>query len=709
MLYDDNVTIDDTSRSVQIGAFFVSVGATIDDFITQTRYTSSDFGFGGSTSSPQPDDTVKQMLADIGEFDTAMTATFMSRTKCRDTTLGGSNVINPRPQYCEFDDVAHNITGRVSRGQGRNSFGGYPMGRVYSRAFDDNDVILWLTMGIPVYNRITAFYANAVNDSAATMANQGIAYTVASDIGSLLLAPTAFVMRAPGLAVEWAARLFEYDKQPITRYYDFQGQMPAYYRYVNAMLRKIAVNLGFIDAPDKPFPDQQDSPATNGTAQTAQESVGNPATAAIRGTPDYISHLQLDVGRILMRRMHYQYGAQINLNACATDALLGQKNYQSSIITSFAGTLAQNASAYYENMQNGTDNKSGTTTKQGVVVPDDTTDDTTKGQGNLRTWSDEALDGFKIAAHPSMYIPLTYIGLRVERTHGMTETQSNTYQKSAIESAVNEKIGKAKSGMFDTMYGKFMNFPVVSEIGNAAAGLAAGAADILGLSGVTALLSGAGYLDIPLEWTDSKFSRNYSFRVNLESPGGDTLSILQSVLYPYSFLFCASTPRATGNSSYTSPYLVRAYCKGLMSVPLGAIGQMTVTRGEDAHSLSVDRLPMRMTIDFTIEDLTQNMYMSFDSDTSIKSLLIGNNSNYSEYIDTLTAADINTRYGWEAQRKRWRLFLGGILQYKNSPTMLGMGAGSSTMVRILNAATGLVGPVPHGVAPTTMQPGSNPQ
>lgn len=699
MIYDTTFTVNDRDAGWRYGSFFVTVGPALEDFVSQTKFTTSDFQFGGSPTSPTPDATVTEMLANIGQFDQAMTNSYMTRSNCRDTTLGGNEVINPLPQYCEFDDVANPLTDATK-------YGGYPMGRKYQEAFDNNNFILWMSFGIPVYNYLSAFYTNAVNDTAATAANRGVAYVVANTIGSLLAAPTALAIRAPALALDWVSRIFNYDDAPITRYSDFQSEMPMYYRFVNAMLIKIGTNLGFLDAPDT-IASAQTTTVVKGTADTAQNTNASPSTNLIRGTPDYISKLQLDVGRILMRRMLYQYGNTVDINSVATDRLLGATSYGGSSF-SLVGTLAGAVEQYVGGGSNAAAQTTGQTDKQGQTIPPDPSADSTSNV--LRNWTAAMQNGIAIGAHPSMYLPLFYIGVRIERGQAVTETLQNTYKKSDVQRTLNSGIQAEREKFFTFGHGKIANVPglnaILDTVGQAVGGLANGVTSTLGLSGLTSLLTGAGMIDIPEEWEDSTFNRNYHFSVTLRAESGDSLTILQSIFYPFSFLWAGACPRGTGDASYTQPFLCKAYCKGLLSVPLGAIDQMTITRGDDAFGYSIDRLPMEMRIDFTIRDLTGIMYMAYDNETSLTSLVIGNNSNYSEYIDTITAMDWNQRFGWTAQRRRWRNFLNGWLQNKLNPVMLGMGVGSNTMVRVLNRAGGLIGVTPVGIGTGGTQAGS---
>lgn len=721
MIYDANQILEDLSPSWQSGTFFVGIGDSFTSYVAQTRFANSDYQFGGTDQNPSVNAAIGTILADQGQFGNHMTQTFMTKGKCRDTQLGGSDVINPLPQYCEYDDIPMEDNGLNG--------GADPMGRVYSTNFDDNYFILWMSFGIPIFNNLAAFYKNAINDSAATIANKGVAYVAAEAIGELLAAPTALFIKAPIMAFDWATRVLEMTDAPITRYYDFQSQMPMYYRYVNALLLKIGVNLGFLNAPDSysNYNDQRDAlknynsqtGTTNsnsqttggsGTAQTQQQSNSTSALEIEPGTPEYISQLQLDVCQILHRRMMYTYGANVvDPKLMSTNGLLGAAGAPNKDF-SLVGTLINAASSVYNGLTSNTADQADSqqqTDKQGNAIPDNTS--TSTSTDNRPTFVKNVIDGLKIGAHPEIYLPLYYIGVRVERGAAVSETISNEFGDSSIKSTLNSYIQNFRDGAFSLANGNIVNIPGVSAalggILGAAKGLVSGAANMLGVSGLTALATGAGIIDIPMEYKNSSFARDYHFQVTLNAESGDDLTILQSVFYPFAFLLTAALPRGTGDASWTSPFLCKSYCKGVMSVPLGGIERMTITRGDDVYGYSVNRLPMKMIIDFTIRDLSGVMYMAYDSSTSAEALLIGNNSTYSEYIDTITAMDWNQRFGITAQIRRWRTFRAMLLHNKLNPTLMGMGLGSNKLFRLFNAVTGAVGTVPTDYAnPTRSAP-----
>lgn len=150
--------------------------------------------------------------------------------------------------------------------------------------------------------------------------------------------------------------------------------------------------------------------------------------------------------------------------------------------------------------------------------------------------------------------------------------------------------------------------------------------DILGGSnilsnvlGQATTVIGGGKLIFPKIWSDSSFSRSYSCSMKLISPAGDKLSIFLNVLVPIYHLLGFCLPRQSANQAYFSPFLVRAYYKGLFNVDMGIISSLSITKGEEGE-WSIDGIPTVANVNFEIEDLYSGMYMSpfsFDNDYSI--------------------------------------------------------------------------------------------
>lgn len=125
---------------------------------------------------------------------------------------------------------------------------------------------------------------------------------------------------------------------------------------------------------------------------------------------------------------------------------------------------------------------------------------------------------------------------------------------------------------------------------------------------VQTILSG-GRMVFPEIWSDSSFSRSYRCSVKLISPSGDKLSIFYNILVPIYHLLAFVLPRNSSGQSFYSPFLVRAYYKGIFNVDMGIITDMNITKGSDGE-WTTDGLPTTAEISFEIKDLYDVLSMS---------------------------------------------------------------------------------------------------
>lgn len=151
------------------------------------------------------------------------------------------------------------------------------------------------------------------------------------------------------------------------------------------------------------------------------------------------------------------------------------------------------------------------------------------------------------------------------------------------------------------------------------------------------IISG-GRMAFPEIWSDSSFSRSYRITVKLNSPSGDKLSIFYNILVPIYHLIAFVLPRNSTGQTFYSPFLVRAYYKGIFNIDMGIITDMSVSKGSDGE-WTPDGLPTTAEVSFEIKDLYDALSMSRADDDKDKGIL----SNISEldYIANSCGININ--------------------------------------------------------------------
>ena len=128
------------------------------------------------------------------------------------------------------------------------------------------------------------------------------------------------------------------------------------------------------------------------------------------------------------------------------------------------------------------------------------------------------------------------------------------------------------------------------------------------IDGATTVISG-NQMIFPDMWESSTNSKSYSLSFYLAAPYGDTLTVYLNTWVPLIHLMCYTLPRQTKNSpnAMTSPFLIRAFCRGMFSCKMGIVESMTIDKTE---SVNVDGLPSRIKVNMYIRDLYNYLAIS---------------------------------------------------------------------------------------------------
>lgn len=155
---------------------------------------------------------------------------------------------------------------------------------------------------------------------------------------------------------------------------------------------------------------------------------------------------------------------------------------------------------------------------------------------------------------------------------------------------------------------------ITSSLSTALTSVAGGIVGSLSNQGVNTLLNG-GKIIFPEMWANSSYDKSYSIDIKLRSPDHDNLSIFLNILKPYCKILALTMPRQTVRNDvgdpngYSSPFLVKAYSKGLFSIDMGIITSLSVTKGAEC-CWNDDGLPTQIDISIEIKDLYKHLAMS---------------------------------------------------------------------------------------------------
>ena len=148
-----------------------------------------------------------------------------------------------------------------------------------------------------------------------------------------------------------------------------------------------------------------------------------------------------------------------------------------------------------------------------------------------------------------------------------------------------------------------------------------------------------GKLIFPEIWQDSHYMKSYNVTIKLRCPNPDPVSWYFDIWAPLAHLLPLVLPKQAGVNGYISPFLVRAYFKGLFNCQMGIITNMTVSRGEMGN-WTLNGLPASVDVTFTIKDLYSVLSITRES-LSSDQFTIMKNIGILDYVANICGININ--------------------------------------------------------------------
>ena len=284
-----------------------------------------------------------------------------------------------------------------------------------------------------------------------------------------------------------------------------------------------------------------------------------------------------------------------------------------------------------------------------------------------------------------------FVGWRVDKTES-GETFSNSTQDSSLAAKLNQEVQAKRDASSGEANGEGITAKAlkwgrqISGVKKAIKNFTSGG----GLeSAITYLAAGNGYFDLPKQWGGSGgMSRSINLSMKLRSKtGGDPVSIYQSIMIPIAMLLAMSLPRAVGDSTYTSPFIVRVFSKGMFAIPAGIVSSLSITRGSGDFGWAVSKLPTTADVSISIDDLSPMLFLSMGG-TGAFAQAFSNNTKLHEYLATLAAIGLKERHFRLGQLKRQ--IAAAALVARNttfSPIYRGYVMGNSSIVRAIMSLT----------------------
>lgn len=241
------------------------------------------------------------------------------------------------------------------------------------------------------------------------------------------------------------------------------------------------------------------------------------------------------------------------------------------------------------------------------------------------------------------------------------ETFGNSTQKSQLADKVNSMSDIAKEVQFLIgAHGKgdvlsWLNPSEISNINNTISDIVDQylneSETVKQVAKEFAVIATGGKLIFPEIWSDSEFTQSLDVKIKLRCPCPNKVSWFLDILAPLNMLIALTMPRtpygkslagedfqaqSSASNGYFSPFLVRAFYKGLFNCDMGIITDLSITKGKEG-SWTIDGLPSEVDVDLTIKDLYNVMAMT-KKDQPTEFL---NNTTFLNYLATSCGISIN--------------------------------------------------------------------
>lgn len=599
--------------------------------------------------------------ADLDPIDAANRYYSSAELKFTDTTMGGNLGVNSRPQFTRYCDI---------RARGRRSDrsrttvtqqGNLGMGTYYSEAIDDNSLNLYLEFGVPKFNSLFSFFSRSIDPQAVIVARTGSS-SIAYDAGKLIGGAAIFLM-LPVISVSiWAIKALAnvvLGDKPFNYYY-LNPTMHTYWSTVNSIVMQMSTELGILIPT---FMKESNAGGIGLPVKIDQDDMNemHKLMPEIIGSDNYIDAFAIAT------RAQAMANKQLELERKMYESFSDSEDGAKSFVKSTMGTSVSNESgrSFKTWIQDVMTQSGDLFQKKDTAKPTGGTPATTPSESpemlseidktnqNYKLTEDEKSEGYFDKA--AKYFNAARLGggghaiFKVDYVGSVNESFSNSVTDVPAMSILKNISRSAKEVKFNLAGGNVVDGAgaAIEATKNALTGALDGLT--MGLSNSLATLFGDAYIDIPKMWDDSTVSLpRLSYNMQLISPYGNVISQLQNIYIPLAMILAGTLPLATGKNSYTSPFICKAFLKGMHNVQLGMITDLSITRGTSNLAFNKQKRLLAIDVSFSITDFSQIMTAPIDSNLFGSSLSttvnagIDENNVFGRYIATLASRDLLT-------------------------------------------------------------------
>ena len=604
-------TLSDSNSSWKGSPHAVIIGETFADYEETLKYVTE-----VDRQDPSNKEAIDNLISKLSQD-----AVLRRHTSA---AIGGNDAINPLAAFHEDDDIALPCDFENVNSQSVEDIHG-GMGLEYADMYDDNQRIMWMQFGVPVFNNLRSFYKDAVDKGMLDTLDGGT--SALSKLGSMVMGAgtkaVALAFAIPFAPLGWAyGSIKSLNDTVISQFYSFRPEQILYYASVNTILAHLAVNMELFDTPE---PEEEEPPEKNLTknvgdpSRTAPPKEVKPPTVTPREGLPLVLRNGPDIVAIINSRAN-------RFNTTNDIAKIhNMENYIKDI----------------DSMENMTANSHTYLHQQNFKTVDGSTVNNRRSAGILSTFGEASVNAGLGGAN--------FIGIRINKSVDASESFSNSTGPTSIANKLNSMAEEATDKAFSVATGADgANITGIDSIDKLISGgidVIKDGAEFIGLSSMVGVKMSGTHITIPDIWKSSSVSTSHSFSMSLDSKYGSKAAIYQNICIPTACMLAAALPRSTGDNSYSSPFLVRAYCKGMFAIENGIIDSLSIKRGDSEYGWTVDGLPTKVEISFSIKDLSPEIAMSIADKTILGGLgnILKRDTPLQDYLSTFAGMGLNDR------------------------------------------------------------------
>ena len=602
--------------------------------------------------------------------------------KFTSTSPGMNMAVNPKPQFTRYCDIRSK--GKLQRPDitvgttGHNT--GLGMGRYYSEAIDDNQQRIFLRFGVPKYMPLLLWMSKSFDIDKVILHNRGVITTTLLEAVGLVSKFFA-IASAPLLAIGmFAVNVYTQN----SRFYSVKDTMYTYWATVenilnqmtarrtmvpyvlqdysfkldNTMNREQKVSKSFVETLNSLIPDIIDG-------ETGRISV---FAIALRSQAAFNKMLHEDYKANEQKSLSTDFKGYQETGSTSHDTYFTNSKGEASFFTKYLFEKAYNLLIKDNKDQEVSllDEGSGATQSSLIdydpayldkdgkplslnVDPNNPQDNPeAKIQKNAKD-KKATFDKYKEYMLAELSEGAAFAVFNVDYTGSVGESFSNSSGSNPIESTFNAISSKARN--ISNILSSATDIPIVQDVMKFAADTGATILSnaSFGIANPLLALAYGVNISMPKVWEASSASLpRANYKIKLISPYGNAYSQLFNIYLPLAMILAGSLPRATGSSSYTSPYMCQLFDRGRVNIQMGMISQVGITRGTSNLAFSRNGHPNAIDVDIAIDNLDEIISVDVQSSGVITRLADALSPDFSDnpftsYLNTITAVDVYTQ------------------------------------------------------------------